>query len=647
MERKGHWLKPGVRATAPNVLFSLVASPTHTPTGRGELSDWLDWGGADVCVSRWRRGRWGPVVGARCETPDALHQWMNDHAEPRARNYVVTPDGMSTVAICRLFDHLSTAPVKWLLPGTILGAKSRAALPRATTFVRRCSFSPRVLIFDYQRGPFRWVWLAGRQHFDLGEDELARAVGEVWRDTGEYDPEDAKVVHTSEARSILWNRAYQHLADWWRATAKAPFGLTAASMSIGVLRTHVKPKSLCTHTLTEAHQLERDGCFGGMARVFYYGDIGHPRAHSRRGCPAPPRSCYGSIPGPLTQLDVRSCFPWLLRERRFPCKLFTFRERMRAQELLDWCRSFGAIARVTVETETPEYPLRTKNGIIYPVGRFTTTLCGPELLRIAQEGRIAAVHCVSLYDMGTPFTDAAGALIAMREGARKSENHGWEWFAKIVANALGGKLAQRRGEWVERPDWPAKIPFGEWSEAQRGKQGRLRFRSLAGLVWEHKTDPTGFGPYTAAFAYLHCYARLHLRGIRDAFPARSVVQVDTDGLWVLSARATAVRFKTDARRAAAGDLCLRGSAAAGRFFGAKHYYVPGGWVLAGFAQPTVQAQGRKVRDTFRSTPIAGPLGGPPRGTCVEQRASALVLETGGDAVGPDGWAKAPRKRGTA
>lgn len=647
MERKGHWLKPGVRVTAPNVLFSLVASPNHTPTGRGELSDWLDWGGADVCVSRWRRGRWGPVVGARCESPDALYRWMMNHAEPRARNYVVTPDGMSTLAVVQHFDQLTDAPVKWLLPGTILSAKSKRALPPNTTFVRRCSFSPRVLIFDYTRGPFRWIWLSGRQHFDLGENELAQAVGELWRDTGEYDPEDATVAHTGQARAILWNRAYQHLADWWRATAKAPFGLTAASMSMGILRTHIEDKQLCTHTLAESHMLEREACHGGMARVWYYGDIGNPRKHARRGCPAPPKSPYGSIEGPMVQLDVRSCFPWLLRERRFPVRLYTYKERMTAQELLQWCRSFGVIARVTVETEVPEYPLRTKTGVCYPVGRFTTCLCGPELLRIASEGRIAAVHCVSLYDLGSPFKEATGALIAMRESARKCANSGWEWFAKIVSNALGGKLAQRKGEWIERPDLVAKVPFGEWTESVRGKKGRSRFRSLAGLVWEHKTDPTGFGPYTAAFAYLHCYARLHMRGIRDALPARSVIQMDTDGLWVLSACVSAVQFRTDPKRAPAGTLCLRGTALAGRFFGPKHYYVPGGWVLAGFAHPTVTRGGKEVRDTQRYTPIAGPLGGAPRGTLVEQRASLIGLETNGDAVALDGWAKAPRKRGSA
>lgn len=644
MDRKGHYLKPGTKPTAPNVVFAVVMSPTIVETRGKHAGYWESWGGADVCCSKYRRGRWSMIRGARAETPDELHDWMAKHADRAARNYVVTPDGAGSLAVGQVWDHLCTAPVKWRLPGTVWSAKTIAKFPHDTTWVRRCTLTPRCLIFDYSRRGVRWVWLNGHQHLGMTEGEIGRTIGAPWEDTGEYDPADATEVHTSQARAVLWCRAYQHLSDWWRSTAKAPFGLTAASMAIGVLRTHIRNKQLCTHANPAAHELEREACYGGSLRTWFFGDIGNPRRFSTAAHPAPPRSCYGTLPGPLHQLDVRSMYPWLLRERRYPTRIADVYYRMHPSDLLHWCRTLAVLARVTVETDVPEYPLRTKTGIEYPVGRFTTVLTGPELLRIAAEGRIAHVHYVVTYLTGTPFRDAAAALIRMRDSARDETNPGWGVFAKQVAVSLAGKLAQKRGEWHELEDYPPTVQFGEWTEAAARGRRRRRFRSMAGLVWEFQPDASGAGPYTAAFAYLCAYGRMHMRSIRDECPRGSVVSMDTDGLWVFPDAVAACRRLRQAVQAEAGDLCVKHTSKCGRFFGPKHYFLDSGWVLAGFSEMLVKRSGREVADVRRHTPIAGPLGAPPRGTSVEHRTSALVLSSAGVSIGPDGWAE-PRRKG--
>lgn len=643
MDRKGRYLQPGTKATAPNTLFAVVMSPSIDDTSSAGY--WESWGGADVCVSHYRRGRWSAVKGARAETPEQLYTWMETHCDRSARNYVVAPDCTSALAVGRFWDHLCTGPVKRASKDFNPSPALLSRFPQNTSWVRRCTLAPKTCIFDYQRNRVRWVWVNGYQHFNMSEAELARAVGEVWDDTGEADPPSAHTGHTTRARALLWLHAYQKLSDWWRATAKAPFGLTAASCAIGILRTHVPERYLCTHSNPAAHELERQASYGGMQRVWFYGDIGNPREHSTVRAPAPTKSPYGSIPGPLVQLDVRSMYPWLLRERRFPCKIADVYYRMAPTDLLALCRSFGVIARVTVETEVPEYPLRVGDHIIYPVGRFTTALTGPELLRIASEGRIAHVHYVVTYLLGRPFQAAAGALIAMREGARAGCNPEWELFAKNVGNSLAGKLAQRQGEWAELDDYPAQVPFGEWTDTSARGKRRRRFRSIAGLVWEWKPDEHGAGPYTAAFAYLTAYGRLHMRGIRDGAAARSVVSMDTDGLWVVADALASFQFEREAHTARAGSLCVKCRIAAARFLDAKHYFTPDGWVLGGFASPVVRRWARAVEDVQRYTAIGARGGAPPRGTAVKCRTSALALAGRGVSVGPDGWALPTRKRG--
>lgn len=646
MDRKGYYLKPGVKATTPGVLFSLVCNPTVTPTGAEHAPDWYSWGDAEVCVSRWRRGVWTPVEGASCDTPAALWNWMEKRGDKHRRNYVVSPLGSETLAVSRHWEHLDSGPVKWAPAGRIRHPKNNPLDKPGVTAIRRVVLSPRTCILDYKRNGCRWVWLSGSQYWCGTEEELAATLGVEWFQSGPASDPGSFPARGSRERAYLWLRAFQELADWWRVSAKAPFGLTASACSVGILRSYIQPKALCTHRDPDVHRLERSACFGGRASVWYYGDIGRRCSDPPAIGAAPPMSEYGSIPGPLTLVDVRSMYPWLLREQAFPVKLWRYTERCTTTELFGWAKSFGVIARVTVQTTVPEYPLRVKEGVIYPVGQYQTTLTGPELLRMRQDGRILAVHAVAVYMLGRPFRDAAGALIAMRERCRQENRPAWELFAKLMANGLGGKLAQRKGEWQPREKVHPPVRFGEWHEVSRQGKAHRKFRAIAGLVWEWQPDTTGIGPYTAAFTYLTAYGRLHLRGLRDACPVSSVVSCDTDGIWLLPDGVDALKRAGLIGGAKAGNLRVVEAHRAGRFFDPRHYWVSDGWVLAGFSRPVVSEGGRWVHDTQRGVPNADAAGAAPCGVSVGQRTSALAIECFGSTVGPDGWAAPKFRRGS-
>jgi hypothetical protein len=643
MSNAGHYLKPGTRVSAPAVLFSVVIDPHIESGARNESDTFHTWAGADVCFSRLRRGKWSEVIGARCETPEALAAWMARHADPRSRNYVVTPDAAESLALGGVWDVIESGPVKWMRPGTHFRLKDLGEDPDAVSVIRRICVGQRCTILDYMRAKLRWVWLSCSQFFAADEESTAAAMSYQW-DTDPYVPlPGITILRNAAERAKLWLKAFCELCDWWRANAKAPFGLTASSLSMGILRTHIKPKAISTHTNEWCHRLERDACFGGSARTWYYGDIGRPADFQTDEVEAPAPSPYGSIPGPLTQVDVRSMYPSLLRDMTFPTFLRSYREDRGADEPQAYAECAGVLARVTIETETPEYPCRVGDRILYPVGRFTTTLTGPELLRLKGDGKVLKCHAMSLYDLGSPFKEAAAVLIEMRERARAKGRPAWELLAKTMANGMAGKLAQRKGCWIERPGVAAQNGFEEWY-TMSGTTGKTsRFRSIAWCVSEYVKDVTGAGPYTAAFSYLAAYGRLHMREIRDECPAQSVVSLDTDGMWILPAGHAAIRNRTREHCGHAGSLRTVGTAGAARFFGPRHYFAGGVWTLAGFARPTVTAHGTRVNDCVRFAPMAGPAGAAPRGVCVRQRSSALAIESHGVRVGADGWVT-PRRR---
>lgn len=644
MARTGRYLKPGVKATAPGIVFTIACTPSVHSIGEDESNMWLEWGGASVCVSRWKRGKWSEEESETFDIAAELHRWIESRCDRHGANYVVCPDGQETVAQIRLFDRIDEGNSTYLPPGTIPGKKHDTKADDTLTVFRRQVMSPRCFTLDYTRHGVRWKWFGGRQFFAEPEAELSKMTAEPWAVGPRADAPGATWVRSSTQRASLWLHLMQRLCTWWREHAKAPFGATAAALSLGMLRSHIQAKTLCSHTHEQVLPMEREACFGGMARTFYFGDVLSGHGFDAKPIGAPPASEYGSICGPMHHLDVRSMYPYLLREERFPISLKEYHPTFPARDLFDLAEGFGVVARVTIETETAEYPERVAGRIYYRTGRFTTTLTGPELLKLRGEGKVAAAHEVAVYYFGRPFREAAAALIAMREEARDRGELAWEMFAKSVGNGLGGKLAQRNGAWIVKPNHAALYRYGEWSES-RGERGAPRkFRGIAGITYEWEPDRLGAGPYTAAFAYLAAYGRLHLRGLRDDCGNGTVLSCDTDGLWCLADGARSCLQSRPKDNGRAGSVRDTDIASYGRFLGPRHYCTNAGWVLSGFASPGVSVDGGMVADTQRGTLLGGGTGEASRGTSVRRRHSRLKVESHGLKIGPDGWGTPTRRR---
>lgn len=637
-DRKGYYVKPGKRVSAPASLFTIVVNPLVAPAGQREDLSVRSWGDAHVCHSMRRGNRWSKATESKCETPSELWAWMYDKARKDRRNYVVAPSASEVLTLADWWGDAEAGGVAWAPHTPHKKAKRKHTRSDGVTRVRRYVARPTVDLIDYSCFGYRWLWVSGHQYFQSDEEELAKAVGWKWPETEMRPYCDGKYVRTVAERSKLWLRVMQRLSDWWQKHARAPWGFTAGQLSMGILRTHIKPKALCTHNDPDAHLLERQASFGGRCSTWYYGDIGHPRDYTTIAAPAPFPGKYGSIPGPILQLDVQSMYPAILAREFFPVKHYSYRVDPPASEPQALAHSFGVIAHVTIETDTPEYPVRRGGDIHYPVGRFQTTLTGPELLALRRDGKVVRCHRMMLYDMGRPFREAAEAMLRLREDTGEYGDDAWKAFAKLIACSLGGKLAQRRGEWQERRKVAPAQSWGEWTESS-GKGGIVRrYRAVAGLVWEYVRDSLGAGPFTFAFAYLTAYGRLQMRRIREKCPAESVISQDTDGLWVTRPAAIAL---TDAKllaKSGPGKLSFREEVPSARFFAPRHYWTPGEWTLAGFRHGEYDPHTSSVTSLTRLNPLHWSATEAPTATFLRQNAKKLAPELRSAELDQWGWA---------
>src|SRR5262249_54913938 len=139
----------------------------------------------------------------------------------------------------------------------------------------------------------------------------------------------------------------------------------------------------------------------------------------------------------------------------------------------------GIVARVRLRTEWPQYPCRRDGLVIYPVGRFTTTLCGPEFAAAFEAREIEEVYEWSSYDVAPALRDYAECVLSLRRKFKEEGNLALAGWAKALGVALVGKFAQDARSWEEveylepHPDW------GNWRYKNRAGQ-IVPYRSIAG-----------------------------------------------------------------------------------------------------------------------------------------------------------------------
>ena len=219
---------------------------------------------------------------------------------------------------------------------------------------------------------------------------------------------------------------------------------------------------------------------------------------------------------------VKEPMPWRL------CHFLNGRPKTGSFDELD---ASQVIARVEIETDEPAYPVRRDFDIIYPVGRFTTVLCGPELQDAVRFNRVRAWHEICSYEFSPILRNLAERLYELRVAAEGLDDPLLASWAKYLANTLPGKLGYKRKLWQTEPFAMAPELWGEWH--QEGKSGKVeRWRALAGVCQREIVG--GYGPdaIPSMAAWIASCARLELlRAIRQA-SWENVLYYDTDSLIV-------------------------------------------------------------------------------------------------------------------
>lgn len=223
----------------------------------------------------------------------------------------------------------------------------------------------------------------------------------------------------------------------------------------------------------------------------------------------------GTFPD-VTVIDVASMFPWAMVSAPLPLPWGLY-ERVRRGARLE----AHGIYEVTVRSElhVPRLPVRTRNGTIYPNGKWRAWYVGEELLAFQKAGGQVRVHRgYRFLETCRPFDGYVRALFR-----HKSRSRGLDRITyKFLLNSLYGKFGQK-GRTIRA------IPLARFLELKRAPLEWREWNGLAIFSTDSAPPPWGNNIWCA---FITARARVRLAERIDTLQGRGcrVLYCDTDSV---------------------------------------------------------------------------------------------------------------------
>lgn len=351
-----------------------------------------------------------------------------------------------------------------------------------------------------------------------------------------------------------WNDWKRMVDDYFDCGPRWTVGDTAYS---GWKRAYMNVPVLA-HDCPEALHLEQAAYFGGRCEAFY---IGH-------------------VPEKVYHLDFRSLYPSVCIDEPLPARLIETYPKDGPVPTIDQLDPKCMIATVTLETELPAFPFRRDNDVIFPVGKFCTTLAGPELAMTYSCGAIRSVHAAAKYEMSPILSDYMTSMYWSRCMAEGSGAKHLQSSIKHLLVSLPGKFAQRSRRWIEEPEeWTEHLYSVWWGSDEAGNP--CRYRCLGGNVQREQLDGFAYDAVPAIGAWITSLGRRKLMHAIWNAGSKNVYYCDTDSLLVNASGLDNLRAQNMVRPSTLGYLDIKGEVEKCEIRGIKWYVEDGKVTCAG------------------------------------------------------------------
>jgi len=288
------------------------------------------------------------------------------------------------------------------------------------------------------------------------------------------------------------------------------FSFTIASQSFNCFKQRFLKHDVEIHSKKRVRVIERSSYCGGRVEAFWV------------------KSFTG---GPFHLLDINSMYPYVMREGVYPVEFVSEKNAFSSNHWRGFLKNRLVIAEGTVTTNEPCAPMKSKHGLLFPVGTFDTVLCSPEILLLEERGQTFVPHRVLLYRGGSIFRSFVESLYELRLQYKNSGESHFEKFCKLCLNSCYGKFAQKNIDWeyVGQEDTAMSYEGEIWHKSLGSP---IRTRCLQGKIFQSTPQFDAFDSFPAVASFVTSYARAYLYRLFLRAGRENVFYTDTDSLWV-------------------------------------------------------------------------------------------------------------------
>lgn len=281
----------------------------------------------------------------------------------------------------------------------------------------------------------------------------------------------------------------------------------STAMSCYLLNHYATP--IYIHNNEQAINLERESYKGGRTECFYIGELKNENYYT---------------------LDVNSLYPFVMSNQKYPTKYIKIFSTLARQAMAKYIKTYAVVSKVLVNTNEPVYAVK-QDRTIFPVGRFWTTLCTPELKYALEHNHIETIRTTVVYEQANIFQSFVAKLYSLRLDFKEKHSIVFEQLCKYLMNSLYGKFGQKGEEWVKIGDCPNEPDRVEQVfYPARNKRGMLRY--LLGEIFEMQGFGECFDSFPAIAAHVTAYARMYLYKLMKITGKGNYFYCDTDSLIV-------------------------------------------------------------------------------------------------------------------
>ena len=331
----------------------------------------------------------------------------------------------------------------------------------------------------------------------------------------------------------------------------------------------------------EVKKLERQSYFGGRCEVGFSGHLVSLSGSKDDYVSSASRKRPIILGEQVYYLDYSSFYPSVMCGHRYPTRFSVNLPSYSHRELGNCLRNDCVVARVLLNTKTP-YPYRkSKTEVIYPTGRYWTTLCSPELSLALERGEIERIGATQIYESGYIFDDYVNNILKLRLKYQAEENEVFAYICKLLHNSLQAKFGRRGGGWRDDPEAPLRQHWGSYFDFDRNLSTFVRRRAIAGSVQTYKDEGECEHSFPAISAHVTSYGRVKLQKTLDAIPPELAFYWDTDSIHTTEGGYNILREKGFVAPKTIGKLDIKGIYDHVEYVNSKVYVVDGRYVVAG------------------------------------------------------------------